>query len=66
MNPEPGTNAAPIGTCGHVSGNLELSADSPDTSLVDAEDGKVFRLDGVDIRVVGDGKSATFRIVLAL
>lgn len=57
MDPEPSTDAAALGTLGHICRNLELGADRPNTCLVDTKDSKVCWFDGVDVRVVGDSES---------
>ena len=50
----------------HVGGDLEIGEPGPHAGLVYAEDGKVLWLDGRDIGLVGDGESASGRIVNAL
>ena len=62
----PGTDAAALGAGRHVLGDIESSADFPNTFVVDTEDGQILGLDAVHVRSVRDGEGATLQIVGAL
>lgn len=63
MNPEESADALSIRARGHLSGNTKVSVSIPNASLVDAEDGKVGRLDLRDVALVRDAECASFEIV---
>lgn len=54
MDPEPSTNTAPFRTWWHPRRDLEIGVLVPNACLVHAEDGKILRLDFVDVRFVRD------------
>lgn len=65
MEPEPSAGAATVGAFRHCGGNLEVCVQVPGASLVDGEDSKVLRFDGVGVRVVSDGECASAKVIYA-
>lgn len=63
VDPEPCTVAPSRRARRHSFGNLEIGEPGPYARLVYAEDDKVLRFDGSDIRLVGDGEGASSQIV---
>ena len=66
VNPEPSTNASPRRTWRHPGGHLEVCETMEDTSLVNAENGEVLRLNLSHIRLVRDGQRTTFEIIRSI
>lgn len=62
MNPKEGTDAHIIGARGHAFRDTKISVSVPDTSLVDAENGKVGGLYFGDIALVRNGQSAALDV----
>ncbi len=51
-----------LGTSGQL-GDLELRVQIPDARVVDGEDGKVLRLQRVDVRLICDSERAALDVV---
>jgi len=65
-DPMVGTDAATFGAGRHFLGDLEVDIEFPNTSVVDGENGKIFRLDAPWIRFVDNGEGTTPRAIHAL
>ena len=66
MNPMPGTDTATLGARRHVLGNREGSVGSPNTFVVNAENGQIFGLNAVHVRIVCDREGTTLQVIEAL
>ena len=66
MDPMPGTDTAAIGARRHLCGNREGGVEVPNTPVVNAENGQIFRLEAVHIRSVCNGESATLQVIDSL
>ena len=66
VDPEPCAVAPSRRARRHVGRDLEIGEPGPDTGVVHAENGKVFRLDGGDVGLVGDSESTSGQIVKSL
>ena len=66
MDPMPGTDATAIWAGRHVFGDLEASANFPDTFVIDTEDGQILRLEAVHVRSVCDGEATTLHVIETL
>ena len=58
MDPEETADALAVRAGRHVCGDLEVVVQVPRAGMDDAEDDKIFRLDVVEIRLVGDTQGA--------
>jgi hypothetical protein len=62
VNPEPSTNTTSFGAGRHSSGDLKICLLVPDACMIHAEDGEIFRLNLVDVRLICDGQCTSFQV----
>ena len=63
MDPEERADALAVRAGGHVGGHLEVVVQVPRAGVDDAEDGKVLRLDVVDVGLVSDADTTAGSVV---
>lgn len=62
MDPKPCTCASTLRAWRHSSRNLEIRKPSPDASLINTENGEIFRFYFANVRLVGNSKTTALQI----